>query len=146
MAVSTFANPIQPIRLEKRPTALRVLDPFLAVSAIGGGLGLLTNVIDLPREWLDNTPFNSYAVPGIALLFVVGGAWLFATWALFTRNPSAPLASIGAGVIQLGWFAVQVAFLGYISWMQPLVGTLAVFVIVLSWRWQKSLAKRTSDG
>jgi hypothetical protein len=146
MAVSTFTYPVQPVRLGKRPTALRVLDPFLAVSAIGGGLGLLMSAINLPREWLDDTPFNSYAVPGIVLLFVVGGAWLFATWALFTRSPSAPLASIGAGVIQLAWFAVQVAFLGYISWMQPFIGTLAVLVIILAWRWQKALAKRTGDG
>jgi hypothetical protein len=146
MSISTVTRPMHSTRRDRRPAALRVIDPFLAVSAIGGGLGLLTNIIELPREWLYDTPFNSYAIPGIVLLFVVGGAWVLATWALFTRQPAAPLYSIGAAVIQLGWFVVQVAFLGYISWMQPFVGTLAVLVIILSWRWQTALAKRTGDG
>jgi hypothetical protein len=119
---------------------LCVLDPFLAISAIGGGIGLLVGAADLPQEWLDDTPFASYAIPGIILAVVVGGAWLIASLALYSRYRFAPFASLLAGTLQLGWFAVQVAMLGYISWMQPFIGALAVIVIVAAWRWQRALA------
>jgi hypothetical protein len=139
MAVSTLTKPAIPVRPNTRPIALLAIEPFLAIAAIGGGIGLLTGLIDLPREWIDDMPFDSYAIPGVVLLVVVGGAWLIATLSLYARHSSAPLASLAAGFVQLGWFAVQVALLGYISWMQPFVGTLAVFAIVVAWRWRSAL-------
>jgi hypothetical protein len=141
MSVSLMTRPVRHERTDQRPIALLAIDPFLTVSAFGGGIGLLIGLIDLPRDWLGDTPFDSYAIPGVVLLVVVGGAWLIATLSLFVRHPVAPLASIAAGVVQLGWFAVQVAMLGYISWMQPFIGALAVIVIVLAHRWRHAITK-----
>jgi hypothetical protein len=144
MVVSLLKKPASRVRSDRRPIALFVIDSFLAISAIGGGIGLLTGLMDLPQDWLDGVPFDSYAIPGVVLLVVVGGAWLIATLSLYDRHPSAPLASITAGIIQLCWFVVQVATLGYISWMQPFIGGLAVLVIVSAWRWRSALTKYES--
>jgi hypothetical protein len=139
MIVSTLTKPLH--REERRPAALVAIDPFLALSAIAGGFGLLTGGIDLPQEWLDDTPFNSYAIPGVVLLVVVGGVWIVATLALYARHPIAPMASITAGIVQLGWLLVQVALLGYISWMQPFYATVAVLATAVAWRWRTVLAR-----
>jgi hypothetical protein len=116
--------------------ALMAVELIFVISAVGGGLGLLTGSLELPDEWLDSTPFDGYAIPAVILAVVVGGSWLAATWAVWARHPLAPLVSVAAGVVQLGWFAVQIALLGYISWMQPFYAALALITIALAWWWR----------
>ena len=50
--------------------------------ALGGASGV-------PEEWLENSPFDSYLIPGLYLGVVVGGTCLAAAYTT-VRRPTAP--------------------------------------------------------
>lgn len=49
---------------------------FHALSAVGGGIGLVTGTLPVPTVLLQNTPFDSYVIPGLFLGAVIGGSAL----------------------------------------------------------------------
>jgi len=88
-------------------TAL-VLSAFNALSALGGGIGiLLTDGLGMPASMLTGGPFSSFTLPGIVLLVVVGGTQVLAATLLFTRRESAPLWLAVAGFGMLVWIFVE---------------------------------------
>ncbi len=85
--------------------ALFVVDAFTAMTAVGGGLALMTRLEGdrFPLEWLQGTPFSSYVIPGLILTVAVGGTAAVAAVALL-RNPAiGALASMLAGMVLMGW-------------------------------------------
>jgi len=61
----------------------------------------------------------------------VGGSFVVAAFAVFAGLRSARLAAFAAGLIVLGWLAVQLAIIGFVSWMQPTTGVAGGLVLVL---------------
>lgn len=98
---------------------LGVLFAFVALNAVGGGVYGVTGAKAIPAEWLAGSPFDDYFVPSLFLLFGVGGSQLAAAIAVFARRQTARHFVFGASAILLGWICVQVAIIGYVSWMQP---------------------------
>ena len=112
---------------------LGTLLAFGALNAFGGGSYGLAGAKDIPTEWLKGSPFNSYFVPSLILLVIVGGSFLAAAIAVFARlRFDRPLALATAAVV-FGWIAVEVAIIGYVSWMQPATVAVGVLVLVLGW-------------
>jgi hypothetical protein len=103
--------------------ALRVLLVALlalvTLNALGGGIYGLSGAPAVPVAWLQGSPFHSYFVPSLVLLVVVGGSQLVAGVLLVARPRWGVPAAILAGTILVGWIVVQVAIIGYVSWMQP---------------------------
>jgi len=66
---------------------LIALHGFLAITATGGGLGLLTGTGAPPVEMFAGSLFASYAIPGLALLVVVGGLASSAALLLYDTAP-----------------------------------------------------------
>jgi hypothetical protein len=104
---------------------------FGAVNAFGGGYYGLSGAKGVPTEWLKGSPFPDYFVPSLILLVVVGGSFIVAAMAVFTGLRIARLAALTAGIVVLGWLAVQLAIIGYVSWMQPTTAIAGVLVLVL---------------
>lgn len=91
---------------------LIVLDAFLAVTAVTGGIGLLTGLFAPDVALLQGSPFPNYLIPGLALLMMVGGSALLAT-GLMARLPElGVLASVAAGMIIIGFELVEVLVIG----------------------------------
>jgi peptidoglycan/LPS O-acetylase OafA/YrhL len=111
---------------------LGVLLGFGAVNAFGGAYYGLAGAEGVPREWLEGSAFSDYTIPSVILGAVVGGSFLLAAIAVFTRWRNARLLAIAAGVIVLGWIAVQVAIIGYVSWMQPVTAAWGVAVLLVA--------------
>ncbi len=88
---------------------------------------------DVPREWLEGSPFESYFIPGLVLFFVVGGSLLAAAIAVFARLPIARTIASAAGAIVLGWLVVETAIIGYVSWMQPATTIGGLLIVLLAW-------------
>ena len=109
---------------------LLVLEIVAAANAVGGGLYGLSGADDVPREWLDGSPFETYVIPSVVLIVVVGGSMAIAAAALLTRHRRAAEISIGAGVILLVWLVVEVLIIPF-SWLQPTFLAVAIAVIVL---------------
>ncbi len=92
--------------------AIVVLEAFIAVSAIAGGIGLVGGGIALPPEWLAGTLFSSYLIPGMILGAVVGGSALVAAALLLLAHPLALPAALAAGLIQAGWIVGEILLVG----------------------------------
>jgi hypothetical protein len=111
---------------------LGILEGFLALNAFGGGYYGMNGAEGVPIELLDGSPFKSYFIPGLFLFVFVGGSFLLASIAVFTGWRKARMLSFAAVAIVLSWLAVQVYFIGYISWMQPTTAVIALVILVLT--------------
>jgi hypothetical protein len=107
---------------------------LVAVNAFGGGCYGMTGAKNVPRKWLEGSPFQSYFVPGLILFVVVGGSAFFAAIVVFKRKHIARKAAFICGMIILCWLAVQVAIIGYVSWMQPVTAIAAFIILFLTWQ------------
>ena len=97
---------------------LIVLELIVAVNAFGGAIYALSGAPTVPVEWLRGTPFRDYTVPGLFLL--AGGlGMVLAAVAQLSRWPAAARWSEIVGALLMLWIIVQVAIIGYVSWMQP---------------------------
>ena len=97
---------------------------ILAIAANGGGV---------PIEYLANSPFSSYVVPGLILGVVVGGTQLAGAAALLARRRSALLLSTIAGFGMLIWIFVELAIIRQYSWLQAayfIVGGLELILVL----------------
>jgi hypothetical protein len=93
--------------------ALVVSETFIGLSAIYGGVEILTGAFDqyLPAAWLVGTPFSSYTIPGLVLLIVIGGGILLAAATVFIQREWAVLVSMLAGLLMAGFEVVEVVSL-----------------------------------
>jgi len=105
---------------------------FIALNAFGGAVYGLAGAPGVPREWLFGTPFSSYLVPSLFLGVVVGGGCLTASIGVLRRSRFTPPLAMSAGVLLLSWIAVQVALIGWVSWLQPAVAACGAVIVLLA--------------
>ncbi len=99
---------------------LLVLEAFMAVSAMGGGVAMTIGAIwpaatsiGIPVSYLDGSPFDSYLVPGLILGIVLGGVNLWAFVLLLRRRPFALFAGAIAAFDGLIWIAVELIWIPF---------------------------------
>jgi len=110
---------------------LETLLGFLAINAFAGGLYGMAGAKAVPVEWLEGSWFSSYFVPGLILFAVVGGTCALAAIAMFARwNLALELAAL-AGSVVIVWLAIEVAVIGFVSWLQPATGCAGVLILLL---------------
>ena len=97
----------QPIRL-----LLIVLNSLLAITAVAGGAGLLSGMNAPTVDMLTNSPFNSYIIPGLALLMLVGGTASAAAIMLIRAHRYALRTACIAGIMIVIFETVEVAVIG----------------------------------
>ncbi len=88
--------------------AIFTLALFGALTAIAGGVCLLTGVIAPPLDSLLGTPFADYTVPGLVLAIIVGGSMLLAAVTIFSGREVGVLISACAGLVMIGFEIVEV--------------------------------------
>lgn len=91
--------------------ALLILDAFVALTAIGGGVAMVATLDRFPPEWLRGSPFADYSIPGLILAGVVGGSAAAAAVALWRRPRLGVPASAMAGAILAGWVVGEIVIL-----------------------------------
>ena len=103
---------------------------FLGLTAVAGGVALLTGVIEPGLELLDGSPFDDYVVPGLSLTGV--GMLSAVASALGWRRAAgaAALAAIaGAGIVI--YEAVEVAVIGP-HFLQAIYAALGLGIVALA--------------
>ena len=60
---------------------------------------------------------------------LVGGSFSVAAMVVLAGLRIARVAALMAGIIVLGWLAVQLSIIGYVSWMQPTAAIAGVIVV-----------------
>ena len=99
--------------------ALTILVFFGALSALlGAVLAIGANGGGVPPEFLKNSPFSSYFIPGLILGAGVGGTQLAAAIALLAKRDKALVLSAIAGFGMLIWTFVELAMIQQYSWLQ----------------------------
>ena len=110
---------------------LGALLAFGALNAFAGGYYGMSGAAGVPREWLAGSPFTNYFVPSLVLFVVVGGALAFAAVMVFRGHHLAPAIACAAAAVLLVWIVVQVAIIGYVSWMQPATFAAGLLMLLL---------------
>jgi hypothetical protein len=139
--------------MDRRPAVLWILMGalgFLSVSALFGGAMLLVDPsggsLEMPITYLRDSPFEDYRVPGAILFGVLGIGPMAALCGIRCRprwswadvlNPFKKMhwawsASVAVGLALLVWIAVQVALIGYVSFLQPLYGAVGLVILFSS--------------
>jgi hypothetical protein len=136
----------------RRPLAawlLIILLIFLGIAAVISGAMLFLSpngdLMGMSTDVLAGSPFTDYLIPGIILFLFVGifpltvGLGLLKTGrrGLSFLNPFksyhwAWAGSIAAGAILLIWIITETALLGYISFLQPVMGAWGLILLLLT--------------
>jgi len=111
---------------------LALIHGFIGIGAVGGGISLLTG--GMSTRYLEGSAFSTFTIPGLALAVLVGGASGFAAFSVWRHTDRALSMSLFASLVLAGWFVVQLAAVGLISWMQPFFIALLVIQTGLAWR------------
>lgn len=105
---------------------------FSAVSAIGGGIGLVAaDGLGMPLSMLADTPFADFTGPGVILVVVVGGTQFVAALMQWRRSRWFPAASVVAGFGMILWIHVEVAMLPGYSFLHTIYLGTGVLQLVL---------------
>ena len=124
---------------------LGVLQVFIGLGAVAGGLGLLLEPsganLRIPLELLENSPFSTYLVPGIVLLTVNGLGSLVGAAASFTRYRYAGETAMALGVFLVAWIILQVYWIAAFHWLHALYLGLGLLEFVLGWPLRNALSR-----
>ena len=96
----------KPIRI-----LIAILTGFIALTAIGGGIAILTGADPFPLAWLAGTPFTDYTIPALLLAIAVGGSALLAALLVLRPGRAGILATLAAGLIMAGYIVGEVLIL-----------------------------------
>lgn len=121
-----------------RLTGAHTMDParwsywllwFNAFWAAAGSWYLLGDAEPMPLDYLETSPFSDYTIPGLTLLFAVGGSSLLAAVARWRGWQHKYRLTIAAGAILLGWIFFEFLWIPE-GWAAQLLFAAVAAVIV----------------
>lgn len=116
---------------------LMILVLFQGLSGLAGGIGLVLDPsgqsVQIPIEWLQGSPFDSYLIPGLILLTVLGFYPLFLFYGLIKKTSWAWSGTLLMGIALLIWIFVEILVIGYHAQppLQLIYGLLGLIISVM---------------
>lgn len=118
---------------------LLIVQAFVAVTALAGGLALVVGSIDPalasvlipPGTYLEGSPFRSYLVPGLLLIVLVAGVHAVAFVAVLTDSRWKNMLSAAGGFACAIWIFVQMIYIPF-SFLQALYFVIGVVELALT--------------
>jgi len=111
---------------------LIIIELLVAITAFGGGIGLVFfNGLDMPLEHVADS-FGSYLIPGLILFFVVGGTNLAAAISVIKNSQRAVEWSVVAGFGLQIWLFTELYLTRSTSYLQIIYFILATLILILS--------------
>lgn len=108
---------------------------LVAANAVYGGIGLIRNGMGMSKDWLTRTPFDSWLVPGLALMVTVAVPQLIAAGLVLARSRWGAAGGLVAGVGLMLWIVVQLLVLRRFFFLQPVIFGMGVVEAALAWWW-----------
>ncbi len=119
---------------------------FNGTGALFGGYNLVKfpdgNTIHLSPDWLINTPFPDYTIPGIVLFIVNGLFSFFVLIMLWKNSPNTGRWLIAQGLLLTSWIIVQMLFIRTVHFFHLILGSAGIALMVIGWLFMK---KRNSN-
>ncbi len=137
------------IKLRISVILLCLLHLFLGINGLIGGTLLVIktdgSLLGMQSDWLKNSPFTTYLIPGFLLAFFLGvlplitfigliskSVWKVTNVFNIYRNKHWSWAfSIYTGVIAISWITIQLVMTKYF-WIQPIIIFTGLFIIIIS--------------
>ena len=125
---------------QARPISVYLLMAALLVqglSGVAGGIGLVFDPtggnIQIPVSWLEGSPFNSYFIPGLILLFALGLFPLIVLYGIWLRLSWSWMAALLVALALVVWIFLEILIIGYHSRppLQLIYGLLGIAMLVL---------------
>lgn len=117
----------------RRAWPLIALELLIAASALFGGVGLIWNdAIRMPDDWLQDTPFATWLLPGILLLLIIAVPMITSATLALRRSPWSTIGAVAAGSAQIGWIAAELLIMQRYNVLQPVMMLCGLAVILLA--------------
>jgi protein-S-isoprenylcysteine O-methyltransferase Ste14 len=113
--------------------AAALITGAIALSGYAGVVGLLGGEISFGDTIDARLPFGSLFMAGLALLAIVAVPMTVASVAAGRGMRYSADIVFGAGLVLVGWIAVELAFIKAYSWFHPTYLVAAIVVLGLSW-------------
>lgn len=112
------------------------LESFTAVGAVVGTVGLLVDGEAFMGRTVtaEDLPFHSWVVAAVALVCCNLLVPLAAIGAELRHHSAATRLHLAAGVVMVVWIVVQVAVIGLVFVLQPLMLVVGCVIAVMAWR------------
>lgn len=111
------------------------LQLFIGIGAVASGIGLIIDPdgsnLSMSVEFLKESPFEDFLIPGIALLFINGLGSIIGSFFSFRRYHFAGKITMILGVAMVIWISTQVYWISWISLLQPVYLVLGIIEILL---------------
>ncbi|QMU21684.1 hypothetical protein FOV72_20075 [Gordonia rubripertincta] len=124
---------------------LAVVEILVAYQAIDGGLALADDRWQMPREWLHNTPFDTWTGPGLVLIAAIGVPHALAALAVVLLPVDSRIGILGgllSGASLVVWIGIQIALLQIFFFLQPVIVAFGIIEICLAILWRRALTRR----
>lgn len=118
------------------------LQSMIGVTAIAGGLRLVMNPAgtqDIPIDWLHNSPFSNYLIPGLVLAVVIGLGNVYAGFVSFLRRVYSGSIAIAVSLVLIGFMFVELWYVGLRNFLQPLYLFLGLILLLIGMKLNKSI-------
>lgn len=132
-------------KIQRVAIGLAIIQGFNGLSAVVGGFQLMNDPsgmnIGMELDWLQTTPFANYLIPGIVLFAINGIGNFVGLWFTLKKNASAGKIGAVLGAIMVIWILLQVFWIGYKSFLQPLyfgTGLIQLFFGISLMKFQKN--------
>ena len=116
----------------KRRWLLEVILAVLGIQAFYGGIQLMRDAFAFPVDWLDPLPFDSWVIPGLLLMALIGvpAFGLLGLHVADNRYADPVTVAFGCGI--MAWILVQLFFIPFF-FLQPLVFVLGLTLTLVAW-------------
>ena len=125
---------------------LGYLQFFIGAGAIAGGLQLIIvpdgSCMGMNPDILIHSPFPNFLIPGIILVTIIGLGNLFGFWLSLRRIKFAGIGGVVLGIGLIIWILVQIFFIGWGSWYQPLYLILGIVESILGFLLFKKIKRQ----
>ncbi len=106
---------------------------IISLSAFIGGYGLMTgDGLGMPKEWLMDTPFTTYYVPGLILFFIIGGSHFIAATFLIKNHFLSYYLSATAGYGLLIWIFTELYLLHQSHFLHVLYFVFGLITLIIT--------------
>jgi hypothetical protein len=106
---------------------------FLAFSSCVGGIPLIADpsggILKMPVTFLEHSPFHSFLIPGLILLFANGILGFAITIAVIRKLKGHALWVVFQGCVLFGWITIEVLMLRVVIWAHFVYWVLAIVLI-----------------
>lgn len=120
----------------------------MGFGAVYGGIQMLVDPYEpmgMTRSLIIRTPFETFTVPGVLLLVLVGTTPLVLAVAALRRAAPHPLWAVAFGLGLVAWIVTQWVLLDAQLWLQPVIFAVGLAIVAVAgalWRQEHRSRRR----